>query len=124
MANSAKMRGYRRLRRRLDDAGVSPELLSKVSAADVWGRDTELHEKERKDKLREIFLDEMEQYTESSGGMEDAVTGKHLIAIGMEPGVEMGELLSYCRWVQDEIGMAHDPGFIIAYALSTMGVEV
>ena len=121
MANRARMKGYRRLKRRLDDARVSPELLSKVSAADVWGRGTELCERERKDKLREIFLDEMEKYTESASDngitMKDAVTGKHLIAIGMEPGVEMGELLKMCRSVQDMIGMADDPGYILRYAL-------
>lgn len=129
MPDRAKMKGYRRLRRRLDAAGVSPALLAAVSRADTQGRGTPDHKKEKSINLNKIFLVEMLKYTDTPsemGGfqMDDAVTGKHLIAIGMEPGVEMGELLKTCRWVQDEIGMAHDPGFIIRYALSTMGVEV
>ena len=127
MPEVAKMKGYRRLMRRLERSNVSPEVLSFVSIADVTGRDTSRKKKGRSIYLNSIFLKEIKEYTnmpESGISMNDAVTGKHLIAIGMEPGIKMGEFLKACRHTQDEIGMAQSPGHIVCRTLKEMGIDV
>ena len=125
MPMRARMKGYRRLMRKLNANYISPNLLAAVSIADTQGRGTTDEKKAKSLALNRVFLSELDEYTRSMPEkgieMRDAVTGRHLIAIGMEPGIEMGNLLVRCRSVQDEIGMSNEPGLIITTALKAMG---
>ncbi|MBW2383584.1 MAG: polynucleotide adenylyltransferase [Deltaproteobacteria bacterium] len=103
LKNGAGARGYRRLARKLEAAGVSMQLLERVARADHFGRTTE-EALARCFPAGDAFLDRAaEQGVEASGPI-DVVQGRHLVARGLSPGPHFGEILERCRRIQDETG--------------------
>lgn len=102
-ANGATARGYRRLARKLDAAGVSMELLFRVARADHFGRTTQ-DALARQFPAGERFLQRARELAVVAQAPRDVVQGRHLIARGLTPGPHFGELLRRCRDVQDERG--------------------
>jgi len=108
-------RAWRRLARRLWRTGTSMELLARLARADHLGRTTE-------EALRGEFL-AGDRFLERARVLEvdhsvpsDVVQGRHLLAMGMKPGKEIGAVLDRCRAVQDETGWT-DPEKILERAL-------
>lgn len=99
----AGAKAYRRLARRLAQADVDFELLHDVARADHLGRTTA-------EALAgafppgDAFLEMARAVQAEPVTYAPAVTGRHLIARGFEPGPEMGALLARCREIQDETG--------------------
>jgi tRNA nucleotidyltransferase (CCA-adding enzyme) len=113
--DGASAKAYRRLVRRLSEAGVSAQLLERVARADHLGRTTSdaiAHRFEEGDR----YLSVIGQLEIPVGGPRDAVWGRHLIARGLEPGPEFARILARCREVQDETGWS-DPEQILRRAL-------
>jgi tRNA nucleotidyltransferase (CCA-adding enzyme) len=111
----AKPAAYRRLVRRLGDAGVSAALLERVARADHLGRTTEAA-RARSFPEGDEFLAAIGALSLSRGGPPDAVSGRHLLACGLAPGPEFAEILARCRDVQDETG-SNDPEAILRRVL-------
>ena len=119
--NGAGPRGYRRLARRLEAAGVCVELLERLARADHLGRTTP-------DALAgvfpagERFLARSTQLGVETSAPRDVVQGRHLIARGLVPGPEFGPILRRCREVQDRLG-ERDADRILARVLGDSTVE-
>lgn len=113
--SDAKDRAYRRLVRRLDRAGVTAPLLERLSRADHWGRTTE-EALARRYPAGDAFLARVRTLDVGDGPAPPTVQGRHLLLLGIQPGPEMGEILSRCRDVQDETGL-DDPEAILARVL-------
>ena len=109
-------KGYRRLARKLDEAGVSMELLVRVARADHLGRTTD-EALARVFPAGDAFLEQAKRYLVEQKGPKDVVQGRHLIARGIAPGPEFGEILARCRDLQDEHGW-DDPEYLLDAALS------
>lgn len=103
VAQGTTARGYRRLARNLDRAGVSIELLVRVARADHWGRATE-EARKRIFPAADAFLAEAEKASVKDAAPRDVVLGRHLQARGLEPGPHFRDILDRCRDVQDETG--------------------
>jgi tRNA nucleotidyltransferase (CCA-adding enzyme) len=101
--NGATAKGYRRLARDLAQAGVTPDLLLRVSTADHLGRTTD-DAFARRFPSGDHFKKMMESLDIAVEPPKDVVLGRHLIARGLRPGPEFGRLLAECRDVQDETG--------------------
>lgn len=101
--DGATDKGYRRLARKLGEAGVSAELLVRVAWADHLGRTTE-EALAREFPAAEVFLRRMQQLRVEKTAPRDVVLGRHLIARGLTPGPHFKEILERCRDVQDETG--------------------
>jgi len=102
-SNDAGPRGYRRLARKLDEAGVSMELLERLARADHLGRTTPDAEA-RVFPNGDAFLDAATSLAVVQHGPPDVVLGRDVIARGIAPGREVGRILEACRAVQDESG--------------------
>lgn len=112
-------KGYRKLGRELDEGGVSPDLLTAMSKADVLGRTTEAALR-RDVASQDKFLEEYHQHVTSQatgpgGKLVDSVSGKHLIAKGFKPGPDMGKFLALTRSIEDETAIT-DPDKLIELA--------
>ncbi len=118
----ATARGYRRLARRLDEAGVSAEMLYRVAMADHLGRTTP-DALARDFHYGDEFLQTMRELHVAEEGPKDIVLGRHLIARGYAPGPWFGEALKACRDVQDETGQ-DDADQILDRVLEDPGLEV
>jgi tRNA nucleotidyltransferase (CCA-adding enzyme) len=118
----ATARGYRRLARRLAEAGVNAELLYRLAKADHFGRTTP-DALARDFHYGDEFLRAMQELQVAEGGPRDVVLGRHLIARGYEPGWWFGEVLRACRDVQDETGQ-DDPEAILDSVLADPAFEV
>ena len=116
VAQEAGPRGYRRLARRLGAASVSLDLLERLARADNFGRTTP-EAKARVFPAGKAFLEKAEAYSVAQSPLVDTVHGRHLIARGLQPGREFGEILDQCRIVQDENGET-DPDVILDQVLS------
>ena len=114
--NGAAAKGYRRLARKLERAGVSMELLVRVARADHLGRTTADALAGRFD-AGDAFLAAARAHSVERAAPRDAVLGRHLIERGMQPGPGFAPILERCREVQDETGWT-DPGKILERALS------
>lgn len=108
-------RAYRRLARRLSEGGVDAALLERVARADHLGRTT--------DEARaglfpagDAFLRALRALEIERAPAPDAVRGRHLLALGLEPGPEFGAILAACRERQDSTGET-DPGAILGAVL-------
>ena len=117
IAQEAGPRGYRRLARRLGQAGASLDLLERLARADHFGRTTPDAET-RTFPAGKAFLEKAEAYSVAQSPMVDTVHGRHLIARGLQPGRKFGEILDQCRSIQDETGET-DPDIILDQVLST-----
>ncbi|MFQ5719206.1 MAG: CCA tRNA nucleotidyltransferase [Acidobacteriota bacterium] len=115
--NGATARAYRRLARQCAAAGVSLDLLLRVSRADSLGRTTP-------DALAgahpagDLFAARAAKLLVDRAGPTDVVLGRHLIARGLTPGPAFGPLLARCRQVQDETGSS-DPEEILDRVLAS-----
>jgi len=103
IAQGTSARGYRRLARNLDKAGVTIALLVRVARADHWGRTTE-EAKKRMFPAADAFVAEAEKAAVIDEAPTDVVQGRHLQARGLEPGPHFGDILDRCRDLQDETG--------------------
>jgi tRNA nucleotidyltransferase (CCA-adding enzyme) len=111
----ASAKAYRRLARKLGAAGATAELLVRVARADHWGRTTD-EAVRRVFPAGDEFLAKARELAIEKQAPKDIVLGRHLIARGMKPGREFGEILERCREVQDETGWT-DPEQILARVL-------
>ena len=114
--NGATAKGYRRLARKLERAGVSIELLVRVARADHLGRTTEDALAGRFD-AGDAFLAAARAFHVERVAPRDAVLGRHLIERGMRPGPGFAPILERCREIQDETGWT-DPQPILDRALA------
>ena len=114
--NAATAKGYRRLARKLERAGVAIELLVRVARADHLGRTTADALAGRFD-AGDAFLATARAHSVEHAAPRDAVLGRHLVARGMQPGPEFGPILERCREIQDETGWT-DTERILDHALA------
>ena len=112
--NGAGAKGYRRLARKLDAAGVDVNLLLKVAHADHLGRTTS-EALARKFPAGDEFLQNAKALSIDREAPKDAVLGRHLLARGLDPGPHFAVLLERCRALQDEHGLT-DPETILDLA--------
>ncbi len=103
VAQGTTAKGYRRLARNLDKAGVNIALLVRVARADHWGRTTD-EANRRIFPAADTFIAEAEKSSVVDEAPTDIVQGRHLQARGLEPGPQFGEILNRCRDLQDETG--------------------
>ncbi len=108
----AKPKAYRRLARKLDAGGVNLRVLHRLAVADHFGRTTP-DALAREFPAGDEFLEKASSLNIEDKADDDVVLGRHLIARGMQPGREFGEILSRCREIQDETGWG-DPDKILA----------
>jgi tRNA nucleotidyltransferase (CCA-adding enzyme) len=109
--NSAGPRGYRRLARKLERAGVSIELLTRLARADQLGRSTE-EARARIFPDGDLFLEQATALGVAQRPPTDVVQGRHLVERGITPGPQFAEILERCRALQDETG-EEDPQRIL-----------
>ena len=114
--NGATAKGYRRLARKLERAGVSVELLVRVARADHLGRTTADALAGRFD-AGDAFLDAARACRVDRAAPRDVVLGRHLIERGLSPGPGFAPILERCRDIQDETGWT-DPDRILDQALA------
>jgi len=103
VAQGTTDKGYRRLARDLQRAGVSIALLERLARADYWGRTTE-ESRKRIFPAGDTFLARAEQASVRDEAPRDVVLGRHLQARGLEPGPQFSDILARCRDLQDETG--------------------
>ncbi len=101
--HGAGPKAYRRLARRLGDAGTSLEMLVRVARADHLGRTTP-DALARRFPAGEAFTEGARACAVEHAPRRDAVMGRHLVARGLEPGPQFADILSRCRDLQDETG--------------------
>ena len=114
--NGATAKGYRRLARKLERAGVGIKLLVRVARADHLGRTTADALAGRFD-AGDAFLAAARAHSVEHAAPRDAVLGRHLVARGMKPGPGFAPILERCREIQDETGWM-DPEQILDRALA------
>ena len=112
----AGARGYRRLARKLDVAGVSLDLLMRVARADHLGRTT-TEALAGEFAAGEVFVQRAEELAVLREAPRDVVLGRHLIARGLSPGRAFGRILARCRDLQDETGWT-DPDRLLEAVLN------
>lgn len=112
-------RAWRRLARRLARTGTSMQLLARLARADHLGRTTGAALR-REFPAGDAFLERARRLQLDGAAPADVVQGRHLLALGMKPGKEIGEILDRCRCVQDETGW-DDPERILARVLGRNG---
>ena len=120
--NGATAKGYRRLARKLERAGVGIELLVRVARADHLGRTTADALAGRFD-AGDAFLAAARAHSVEHAAPRDAVLGRHLVARGMKPGPGFAPILERCREIQDETGWT-DPERILDHALTGRRLEL
>lgn len=103
LAGGAKPAAYRRLSRKLDEAGIRMETLARLARADRLGRETP-EAKQRKYPEGDRFMNMAMKLGIQKHAPRDAVMGRHLIARGLEPGPDFSKILELCREIQDETG--------------------
>ena len=114
--NGATAKGYRRLARKLERAGVGIELLVRVARADHLGRTT-ADALAGRFEAGDAFLAAARAHSVEHAAPRDAVLGRHLVARGMKPGPGFAPILERCREIQDETGWT-DPERILDRALA------
>ena len=114
--SGATAKGYRRLARKLERAGVGIELLVRVARADHLGRTT-ADALAGRFEAGDAFLAAARAHSVEHAAPRDAVLGRHLVARGMEPGPGFAPILERCREIQDETGWT-DPETILDRALA------
>ena len=114
--NGATAKGYRRLARKLERAGVDIELLVRVARSDHLGRTTEDALAGRFD-AGDAFLAAARAHCVERTAPRDVVLGRHLIERGLRPGPGFAPIIERCREVQDETGWA-EPERILDHVLA------
>lgn len=115
LKNKATPKAFRRLARKLGQAGTSIEMLHKVATADHFGRATP-DAFAREYPAGDWFLNKAGEMEIKEEGPKDIVMGRHLIARGWTPGPQFGPVLDQCREVQYETGWT-DPDQILDQVL-------
>jgi hypothetical protein len=113
----ASLKAYRRLARRLMQSMVTLADMEFVVRCDELGRGKDnktpranvLHQ--RSQELAVVLYDEIQQ-------VPAVVMGRHLIAMGMEPGPHFGPILAECRKIQEALDWT-DPDAILDIALKS-----
>ncbi len=116
---SASPRAYRRLSRKLAEAGIAAALLERLARADHFGRTTP-EALARQFPEGEEFLRRASDLQVLEQAVKEVVLGRHLIARGMVPGPHFAPILERCRSIQDETGLT-DPETILDRALAGEG---
>jgi tRNA nucleotidyltransferase (CCA-adding enzyme) len=117
VGQDAGARAYRRLARRLSAGGVDASLLERVARADHLGRTTG-EARAGIFPAGDAFLSKVRALEVERRPVPDAVRGRHLLARGLRPGPEFGEILQACRDRQDATG-EHDPEAILTAVLAS-----
>jgi len=115
VSQGAKAAAYRRLARKLSQAGTNLVMLERVARADQLGRTTE-NALLGRFPSGDVFLEKAQSYQVAERADEDVVQGRHLVARGLKPGPNFGKILNTCRVIQDEKG-ASDPEQVLSEAL-------
>ena len=104
--NGASPRAFRRLARKLAEAGLTLQDLEKMGRADHYGRRTP-DAVMRDYPAGDWFLQMADKLdiTTIQKASNDVCLGRHLIARGLKPGKEFGPILDRCREIQDETGL-------------------
>ena len=102
-AQNAGPKAYRKLARKLGEAGVGMDLLERVARADQLGRTTELARKGLVPGC-DAFLKNAADANVERKPVGDVVMGRHLIERGWTPNPRFGAFLNLCREVQYETG--------------------
>ena len=112
----ATPRAYRRLAREVAAAGTRMDVLERVARADFLGSHPHrgIHTTFPEGDAFLRFATELQVREQA---LEDAVSGRHLIRRGLDPGPAFGRILARCRDVQDETGW-DDPERILDRVLS------
>jgi tRNA nucleotidyltransferase (CCA-adding enzyme) len=95
---------YRRLARKLSEAGTDLEVLYLVSKADHFGRTTQ-DAVRREFPSGDEFLGKARVLKVDLCAEDDVVMGRHLLERGMRPSPGLGAALRKCREVQYETGL-------------------
>ena len=114
--NHASPKAYRRLARKLDEAGINAGILCRIARADHFGRTTP-EARAREFPEGDEFLRRAEALSVETRATPDVVLGRHLIARGFAPSPWFGKVLEACREVQDETGWK-DPDRILDRVLA------
>lgn len=114
----ASSRAYRRLARKLAEAGITFRDIHLVARADHFGRTTP-EAVARAFPEGEEFLRRAATVEAEAATARDVVMGRHLIARGYAPSPWFGKVLAACRDVQDETGWT-DPESILDRVLPLM----
>ncbi len=116
VARNARPPAYRRLARKLHDAGTSPALLARLALADHLGRTT-YNALAGSFREADTFLDRMQTHAPDTATLHPAVLGRHLVARGMKPGPPFGPILKRSREIQEETGCS-DPNALLDQAIA------
>jgi tRNA nucleotidyltransferase (CCA-adding enzyme) len=103
VGQGASDRGFRRLTRRLAQAGVDADLLERTARADHLGRTTE-EALAHRFPAGDAFVERMRSLQTLEGPPEPQVRGRDVVAAGIAPGPEVGAVLARCREIEDETG--------------------
>jgi len=122
MSNKAGPGAFRRLARRLGDAGTNLQMLHKVATADHFGRNTP-EALAREYPAGDWFIERAGNLQIKVESPPDVVMGRHLIAMGWTPDPEFGLFLDKCRDVQYDTGW-NDPDRIIRRVLKGGGAGI
>ena len=101
--HGAKARGYRRLARKLDEAGMDLVDLERVARADHLGRTTSDARADRFEEGTAFLAAAREAFVE--GGPRKDVVRAATMKRGVEAGPALGRLLARARVLQDETGI-------------------
>ena len=116
VAQRTTAKGYRRLARRLGEAGATLELLEQTARADHFGRTTP-DALAREFPAGDVFLETARELAVELAPTSDVVLGRHVLARGWKPGPHVGEILRRCRQIQDDTGW-DDPDDILDRAIA------
>ena len=111
---NASPRAYRRLARKLGEAGVSTTQLERVARADHFGRHTP-DALARVDQSGPAFLAEVERLEIECQAEPPVVQGRHLMARGLAPSAHFKVLLDRCREIQEETGSKDPEEILVRY---------
>lgn len=117
--SGASPKAYRRLARKLAEAGLTPQLLHRLAQADHFGRTT-AEALARDFESGDRFLEQMATLVHPEEATTDIVMGRHLLERGYRPSPAFGEVLARCRDLQDETGWT-DPDAILARVIELDG---
>ena len=115
--NGAKAKSFRRLARKLADAGVAPDILARLATADQFGRTTEKAIARDDSDIRK-FLSMMEKATRTGDPAPrnvGVVTGKMLIDRGYSQGQKIGRMIDSAYEIERNTGET-DPDKLISLA--------
>lgn len=115
--NKSGRKAYLKLAERLFKVGLSFQDLHDLSFCDVMGRTTEKALNRNFDEGKEFMAMVASLNAGTKAGVKPVVTGKHLIARGINPSHEFSNILAKCKDIQFEKGI-DNPDTILDEVLS------